>query len=50
MDRCPTCGKRMTTVLATNGRTEFRCLECDKADPLKTEAAKWAEAKPTKAA
>jgi tRNA(Ile2) C34 agmatinyltransferase TiaS len=53
MDRCPRCNKRMKTVLGSNGRTEFQCLECDKVDPLKTDAARWAEsalAAPTKAA
>ena len=43
MDRCPHCNKRMKTVLGESGRTEFQCLECDKVDPLKTDAAKWAE-------
>jgi hypothetical protein len=33
----------MKTVLGESGRTEFQCLECDKVDPLKTDAAKWAE-------
>ena len=42
MDRCPQCNKRMTTVLVENGRTEFKCLECDKVDPIKTDAVKWA--------
>jgi len=53
MDRCPHCNKRMQTVFGANGRTEFQCLQCDKVDPLKTDAAKWAEsplAQPTKAA
>ena len=43
MDRCPQCNKRMMPVLSENGRTEFQCLECDKVDPLKTDAVKWAE-------
>jgi hypothetical protein len=25
------------------GRTELRCLKCDKLDPMKTDAAKWAD-------
>jgi len=33
----------MKPVLGESGRTEFQCLECDKIDPLKTDAAKWAE-------
>lgn len=43
MDRCPQCNKRMITVLGENGRTEFKCLECDKVDPLQTDAVKWAQ-------
>jgi phage FluMu protein Com len=43
MDRCLHCNKRMLAVLGETGRTEFKCLECDKVDPLKTDAAKWAE-------
>jgi len=43
MDRCPHCNERMKIVLGEGGRTEFRCLECDKVDPLELEAAKWAE-------
>lgn len=40
MDRCPHCNKRMLAVLGDTGRTEFKCLERDKVDPLKTDAAK----------
>ena len=42
MDRCPRCTKRMKTVLGPDGRTEFLCLSCDKVDPLRTDAVKWA--------
>jgi tRNA(Ile2) C34 agmatinyltransferase TiaS len=31
--RCPNCNNRMTAVMAANGRTEFRCSECDLIDP-----------------
>jgi len=43
MDRCPQCKKRMKAVIGETGRTEFKCLECDELDPLKTDAVKWAE-------
>lgn len=43
MDRCPQCNKRMKAVLGETGRTEFKCLECDRVDPLQTDAVKWAE-------
>jgi tRNA(Ile2) C34 agmatinyltransferase TiaS len=43
MDRCPRCNKRMKVVMGENGRTEFKCLECDRVDPLQTDAVKWAE-------
>jgi hypothetical protein len=42
MDRCPHCHRRMKIVLGQTDRTEFRCLECDKVDPLETDALKWA--------
>jgi hypothetical protein len=35
------------------GRTELKCLKCDEVDPMKTDAAKWADsalAPPTRAA
>jgi phage FluMu protein Com len=41
--RCAHCNKRMKAVLAENGRTEFKCLKCDRLDPLQTDAVRWAE-------
>jgi tRNA(Ile2) C34 agmatinyltransferase TiaS len=41
--RCPHCNKRMKVVLGSDGRTDFQCLQCDKIDPLKTDAVKWAD-------
>jgi phage FluMu protein Com len=41
--RCPKCNKRLIAETHRAGRTEMRCLTCDAVDPLKTEAAKWAE-------
>jgi DNA-directed RNA polymerase subunit M/transcription elongation factor TFIIS len=51
--RCPHCNRRMMAVATSDGRTALQCLQCDKADPLKTDAVKWADsplASPTKAA
>jgi tRNA(Ile2) C34 agmatinyltransferase TiaS len=51
--RCPHCNKRMKVVATSDGRTDFQCLQCDKVDPLQTDAVKWAAsplAAPTKAA
>jgi hypothetical protein len=41
--RCPTCEKRMKAVVGADGRTDLRCLRCDKVDPLRTDAIKWAQ-------
>jgi phage FluMu protein Com len=41
--RCTHCNKRMKAVLGEDGRTEFKCLQCDLLDPLQTDAVKWAE-------
>jgi phage FluMu protein Com len=51
--RCPKCNKRLMAMTDRTGRTELRCLKCDKVDPMKTDTAKWADsplASPTKAA
>jgi hypothetical protein len=40
--RCPTCRKRLITMNDRTGRTSLVCLECDNIDPMKTDAAKWA--------
>jgi phage FluMu protein Com len=40
--RCPKCNKRLMAMTDRNGRTDLCCLKCDKVDPMKTEAAKWA--------
>lgn len=50
--RCPTCNRRLMAITDRHGRTELRCLNCDQVDPMKTDAAKWADsplAPPTKA-
>jgi tRNA(Ile2) C34 agmatinyltransferase TiaS len=41
--RCPRCEKRMIAVTTVSGRTDFQCLQCDKLDPPKTDAVRWAE-------
>jgi hypothetical protein len=42
--RCLHCGKRMVPMPHLSGRTELKCLFCDKLDPLEvTTANKWAE-------
>jgi phage FluMu protein Com len=40
--RCPKCTKRLMAMTDTTGRTDLRCLKCDKVDPMKTDAVKWA--------
>jgi phage FluMu protein Com len=41
--RCLHCGKRMVPAPSFSGRTELQCVFCDNLDPLKIEAAKWAD-------
>jgi phage FluMu protein Com len=51
--RCPKCKKLLMAMTDRTGKTELRCLKCEQVDPMKTEAAKWADsplAGPTKAA
>jgi tRNA(Ile2) C34 agmatinyltransferase TiaS len=43
MTRCPKCKKRLMAMTDRTGRTELRCLKCDKVDPLETVAVKWAD-------
>ena len=43
VSRCLRCGKRTVPAPSLDGRTEFKCVFCDKLDPLKIEAAKWAD-------
>jgi hypothetical protein len=45
--RCLHCGKRMVPMPHLSGRTELKCLFCDKLDPLEvTTATKWADDSP----
>ena len=41
--RCPKCGLRLIPTADKSGRTELRCLKCDKIDPLQTVAKEWSE-------
>jgi hypothetical protein len=43
MTRCLHCGRRLVPTLNADGRTELKCLWCDKVDPMETETAKWAD-------
>jgi hypothetical protein len=40
--RCPHCKKRLMAMTDRTGRTRLVCLKCDNVDPMKTDAAKWA--------
>jgi tRNA(Ile2) C34 agmatinyltransferase TiaS len=42
LTRCPHCKTPMKPVLKSNGRTDFRCLECEHPDPVKLDTVKWA--------
>lgn len=45
--RCLRCGKRMVPMPHLSGRTELKCMFCDKLDPLEvTTANKWADDNP----
>ena len=41
--RCLHCGRRLVSIPSANGRTELKCLCCDKVDPMETATAKWAD-------
>jgi len=43
LSRCTKCRKRLTAMTGRTGRTSLVCLHCDSVDPMKTDAAKWAE-------
>jgi DNA-directed RNA polymerase subunit M/transcription elongation factor TFIIS len=40
--RCPSCGKLMNLTREKDAAV-YRCSSCDQVDPMKTEAAKWAQ-------
>ena len=41
--RCPICKKRLIAMTDRTSRTKLVCLKCDKIDPMKTDAVKWAD-------
>lgn len=41
--RCLHCGKRMVPIPSDTGRTELKCLFCDRLDPMETTAKQWAD-------
>jgi hypothetical protein len=43
LTRCPICTRRLMAVTDQNGSIELSCLKCDGIDPMKTDAAKWAD-------
>jgi hypothetical protein len=42
MSRCLGCKRRLMAMTDRTGRTTQVCLKCDNIDPMKTDAAKWA--------
>jgi phage FluMu protein Com len=40
--RCPKCKKLLMAMTDRTGKTQLRCLKCDRVDPMKTDAVKWA--------
>jgi len=42
LSRCPDCNRRLMAMTDRTGRTKLVCLKCDDVDPMKTDAARWA--------
>jgi hypothetical protein len=42
ISRCLGCKRRLMSMTDRTGRTKLVCLKCDNVDPMKTDAAKWA--------
>lgn len=40
--RCPNCKRRLMAMTDRTGRTQLVCMKCDKIDPMKTNAVRWA--------
>ncbi|MDB5553570.1 MAG: hypothetical protein JWL86_3554 [Rhizobium sp.] len=49
MTRCPKCNRRLMAMTDRTGRTDLRCLKCDKVDLRKDVAIEWADTAPAKA-
>jgi hypothetical protein len=44
VSRCPQCGKHLVPTPGESGRTELRCMFCDKLDPMELAMTRqWAE-------
>jgi hypothetical protein len=42
--RCLHCGKRMVPIPSYTGRTELKCVFCDRLDPMEmAEASRWVD-------
>jgi hypothetical protein len=42
LDRCSRCRKLLIAMTDRTGKTRSVCVKCDKIDPMKTDALKWA--------
>jgi hypothetical protein len=42
---CPNCEKRLIAVHTPARRTERKCIQCEPIDPMRTDLAKWADAR-----
>lgn len=41
-ERCPTCRKQMVHAVVEKGVATYRCLDCERIDPMKTDVIKLA--------
>ena len=44
--RCPSCNKRLMAMTDRTGRTELRCLKCDKPAARKSAPPQWSASQP----
>jgi hypothetical protein len=45
VSRCVRCQKRLMKMTDRTGQSKLVCLKCDNIDPMKTDAAKWADSR-----